>query len=107
MWRQSLLGIRAEACLRLAEASWAANNAKAAVAYAWSAFRIRPDDHRTRVVLASLFEKLPLLVEPEMGLALQRLLRDPEIEPTGLSRAGWSLQRRTDGHFESAQSNDD
>jgi SAM-dependent methyltransferase len=85
--------------LRESESSWKANDREAALAGAFAAYCAAPEDRRARGLFARQLRDAPALVRPEMKEALLGLLRDPDVEPTRLSRAGWALQRLADAGF--------
>jgi SAM-dependent methyltransferase len=75
----------------LARDHWSHGRLSQALDAAWSAFDRDPDELAARVLLAALLRRTPTSVRPEHEPAVRALLRDPGIDPSAVSRAGWRL----------------
>ena len=62
-----------------------------ALALAWRALDLAPADLRAKGLVARLLRRNPDLASAERRADLERLLRDPDIDPDAIASAGWSL----------------
>jgi SAM-dependent methyltransferase len=62
-----------------------------ALAQAWRALDLAPADHRPKRLVARLLRGNPALASVERRADLERLLRDPDIDPDAIGPAGWTL----------------
>jgi SAM-dependent methyltransferase len=78
----------------------AKGRAAAALAAAWQAFDADPGDGETRQLVAELLREAPDAPLAGRSAALLSLVRDPDIEPIGVSAAAWTHLRRDCSLFE-------
>jgi SAM-dependent methyltransferase len=84
-----------------ARVHWEADRLDDALASAWQAYDAAPDEHAAKIMVARLLRASPKSIAAEREVALQRLLRDPQIDPGAISEAGWHLLLRTSDLFAS------
>lgn len=77
-----------------------------AFASAWQAYNSAPDEYAAKVMVARLLKASPKSVAAEREPDLQRLLRDPQIDPGAISEAGWNLLLQTSNLFSSGDPQD-
>jgi SAM-dependent methyltransferase len=75
--------------LAAARGAQAGGRPEDALAAAWRAFDLAPDDLDTKRLLGRLLRNHPKLARAERREALTRLLIDPQLDPTHISSAGW------------------
>jgi SAM-dependent methyltransferase len=60
-------------------------------AAAWEALERDPESGAAKRRLVRILKRRPALLDPTHCGAFLQLLRDPDVEPTSLARAGWAL----------------
>ena len=80
-----------KALRQLAQQRWSIGHFEAALHAAWTAHRLDPQDHNSKVLLVRLIERFPSGIDQSKRSDLLRLLQDRELEPEAVSRAGWFL----------------
>src|SRR6185503_1861912 len=80
-------------------ALWSAGRIDRAVAEAWRAFDAGPDDRGAKILVAQILSAHPLSATFDRERDLHRLLNDPDIDPSAIAPAGWSLLLRGGNFF--------
>ncbi len=80
-------------------ALWGAGRIDRAVAEAWRAFDAGRDDRGTKILLAQILSAHPLAATFDRERDLHHLLNDPDIDPSAIAPAGWSLLLRGGNFF--------
>jgi SAM-dependent methyltransferase len=86
---------------------WAAGKIRESFAAVQKALQTAPGERSAKLLMVDLLRHHPAEARPEMAPLLLRLLRDPEIDPVSLNRAGWMLQRQVIGLLQNADSDSD
>lgn len=83
--------------LDCASAHWDAGRDDEALAEAWQAYREAPGEYASRRMLLTILRDRSAPPGPDSGEDLRALARDPDIDPGGVSPAGWlHLLKETD-----------
>jgi SAM-dependent methyltransferase len=80
-------------------AFWGAGRIDRAVAEAWRTFDAGRDDRGTKILLAQILSAHPLAATFDRERDLHQLLNDPDIDPSAIAPAGWSLLLRGGNFF--------
>jgi SAM-dependent methyltransferase len=64
---------------------------EAALDASWKALAVDPDSVGAKSLLAKLLQRVPTAVDSSREKDLLRLLRDPDVDPAQVSKAGWHL----------------
>ena len=87
------------AWLESAAAHWNAGRAEQAMADAWKAYDAAPGGFAERALVVRILRERPQFAGAGRGDALQSLATDPDIDPGGVSDAGWCFLRNETGLF--------
>jgi SAM-dependent methyltransferase len=81
----------ADALLSSAAAFEVAERPDEALAQAWHALDLAPEDSRAKRLVTRLLHGNPELASEQRRTDLERLLCDPDVDPDSISSAGWKL----------------
>src|SRR5437868_8478676 len=80
-------------------ALWGAGRIDRAMAEAWRAFDASRGDRGPKILLAQILSAHPLSATWDRERDLHHLLNDPDIDPSAIAPAGWSLLLRGGNFF--------
>jgi len=88
---RSTIAMEISALLDHASALEEAGRLEEALAEAWRALDLQPDDPRAKRMIARLLRFHPALASDDRKPDLERLLSDPDFDPDAITSAGWML----------------
>jgi len=86
-----MTAIEIESLLNRARDLEAADQPDEALAQAWRALDCYPDNFEAKRVVAGMLRRNPECVAVDRRAELERLLRDPDVDPDAIAAAGWTL----------------
>lgn len=77
-----------------------------ALEQAWTAYRRAPENRQAKQVLVRMLRQNSHLAAAESAAEIGRLIRDPDIDPRHLSRAGWRAWLKLPGNSDAPTTDD-